>query len=89
MPPTPSVMEWCTLMTNAARPPSSPSTAVYSHSGRARSKPAIAALRARSSTRSKLPGSGARTRRRWYERSKCGSADQNGGPTRMSGVTTR
>ena len=89
MPPTPSVIEWCTLSTSAAPPPSSPSTTVYSHRGRARSKPAIAALRARSSTHSNEPGSGARTRRRWYERSNCGSADQHGGPTRHIGVTTR
>ena len=89
MPPTPSVIEWWTLMIIADPPPTSPSTTVYSHSGRARSKPAIAALRATSSTASKSPGSGARIRRRWYDRSKFGSADQCGGPTRSSGVTTR
>ena len=52
IPPTPSVIEWCTFITIAARPPSRPSTSVYSHRGRERSKPAIAAVRAMSSTAS-------------------------------------
>ena len=88
IPPTPSVIEWWTFNTIAARPSASPSTRVYSHNGRERSNPAIAAVRARSSTASSV-GSHTRTRRRWYMRSKFGSPDQWGGPMRSSGVATR
>ena len=42
----PSVSEWCSFMTSAARSPSSRSTSVNSQSGRVRSNAVIAALRA-------------------------------------------
>ncbi len=63
IPPTPSLIEWCTLSTSAARPCGRPSTSVSSQSGRARSKSPIAAVAATSRTASNDFGFGARTRR--------------------------
>ncbi len=71
--PTPSDREWWSLTMNAASPPSMPSTTVTSHSGRSRSKAAIADRRASASTVSRVPGGGAATRLRCQCRSKCGS----------------
>ncbi len=45
-PPMPSVSEWWTFMTSAARSPSRPSMSVNRHSGRVRSKPVMASIRA-------------------------------------------
>ena len=50
MPPSPSVSEWCSFMTNAARPPWRCSTRVNSQRGCDGSKPVIATIRATSIT---------------------------------------
>ena len=68
--------------------PRAPRRACTPTAGGSGRSPAIAAVRARSSTASSV-GSQTRTRRRWYMRSKCGSPDQCGGPMRSSGVATR
>ena len=72
---------------NAASPPSMPSTTVTSHSGRSRSKAAIADRRASASTASRVPGGGAATLLRCQCRSKCGSSLHRG-TVRRNGVST-
>ena len=66
IPPSPSVSEWCSFMTNAARSSSSPSTRVNSQSGRVRSNAVIAAFRAMAITVAGVRGAGAPTRRRCH-----------------------
>ena len=65
MPPMPSASEWCIITTIAAPPSARPSTRVAVHIGRAWSNSLISARRAISRTVSRVPGSGAMTRRRW------------------------
>lgn len=88
-PPIPSVREWWIFMTPAARPSSSPSTVVQVHSGRARSKPPIPSVRARSRAPASAAGGAAATRRTCHERSKSGSTVQSGVATRHGGSTRR
>ena len=58
MPPSPSVMAWCSFWTIAARPPSRPSTTTNSHSGRVRSNGSCTIAAARSSSWRIEPGAG-------------------------------
>ena len=87
--PMPSASTWCSFVTSAARPPSSPSTRVVSHNGRAWSKPAIAEIRASSTTVASVAGGGACTRRRWKPRSKSGSSAHTSGVSRVGGSPMR
>ncbi len=88
-PPTPSVTEWCTFITTAARPPSKPSTTNVSHRGRARSKLDCAIGPTKSRSCRSLPGAGTTMRRRWKSTSKSGSFAQRGGAIRNGGASTR
>ena len=88
IPPTPSVSEWCSFMTSAARSPSRCSTSVNSHSGWAGSNAAIAALRAIVRTVPGVWGSGESTRRKCQLRSKPSSTVQRGVASRAGGTTT-
>ena len=65
MPPTPSVIAWLNFVISAARPSSTPSTSVNSHSGRVVSSGAISVVSTRSRTSRNVPGAGARIRRTW------------------------
>ena len=69
IPPMPSVNEWCTFMTRAARSPTRCSTRVNRQRGRDRSNPVMASIRANSTTVAGVRGLGAATRRRCNERS--------------------
>ena len=90
MPPTPSVIEWCTFIANAAvAPPSSPSNRVNSHNGRARSNEHDAIGCSASRRVGASPGGGRRSRRRWKSRSNVDSTAQRGGPMRNGGESTR
>ena len=79
MPPTPSVMAWCSLMITAERSPSQPWTRAISQSGRSRSKSCSAICSAMRINGRSEPSAGTWKRLRWKVRSKLGSTSQRGG----------
>ena len=86
IPPTPSVSEWWTFMTMAARSPSSPSKSVNDHSGRDGSKPVIASRRANSTTVAGVWGAGTPMRHRCIDRSN--SQSTHCGVDKLAGDAT-
>ncbi len=79
IPPTPSVMAWCSLMITAERSPSHPWTRAIDHSGRSRSKSCSAICSAIRMSGRSVPSAGTWKRWRWKARSKLGSTSHRGG----------
>ncbi len=80
-PETPSMIEWCTLVTRATRPCSRPSTTWNSQRGRRRSSGLDATSATNAASSSRPPGFGTAARRTWKSRSKLGSSTHEGWST--------